>query len=52
MYHYSLPDNIVDLKPFSNLCNAYMQLGALGTSLIFSSGDGGVSGSQSQTWSV
>ncbi|KAJ7144419.1 family S53 protease [Mycena epipterygia] len=33
----------------NNLCNAYMQLGALGTSLIFSSGDGGVSGSQSQT---
>ncbi|KAJ7144398.1 family S53 protease-like protein [Mycena epipterygia] len=26
----------------NNLCNAYMQLGALGTSLIFSSGDGGV----------
>ncbi|KAJ7495305.1 family S53 protease [Mycena latifolia] len=33
----------------NTLCNAYMQLGALGTSLIFSSGDGGVSGSQSQT---
>ncbi|KAK6992571.1 Pro-kumamolisin, activation domain-containing protein [Favolaschia claudopus] len=33
----------------NNLCNAYMQLGALGTSLIFSSGDGGVSGSQSQS---
>ncbi|KAJ7915134.1 family S53 protease-like protein [Mycena leptocephala] len=31
------------------LCNAYMQLGALGTSILFSSGDGGVSGSQSQT---
>ncbi|KAJ7628013.1 family S53 protease [Mycena polygramma] len=28
------------------LCNAYMQLGVLGTSVIFSSGDGGVSGSQ------
>ncbi|KAJ6567945.1 family S53 protease [Mycena vulgaris] len=37
-------------RPVANtLCNAYMQLGALGTSLIFSSGDGGVSGSQSQT---
>lgn len=33
----------------SNLCNAYMQLGARGTSILFSSGDGGVSGSQSQS---
>ncbi|KAJ7804158.1 family S53 protease [Mycena olivaceomarginata] len=32
-----------------NLCNAYMQLGALGTSLLFASGDGGVSGGQSQS---
>ncbi|KAF8191898.1 family S53 protease, partial [Mycena galopus ATCC 62051] len=31
-----------------NLCNTYMQLGALGTSLLFASGDGGVSGGQSQ----
>ncbi|KAJ7859611.1 family S53 protease [Mycena olivaceomarginata] len=30
-----------------NLCNTYMQLGALGTSLLFSSGDGGVEGSGS-----
>lgn len=29
---------------FSNLCHAYMQLGARGTSALFSSGDGGVSG--------
>ncbi|KAJ6592414.1 family S53 protease [Mycena capillaripes] len=36
--------------PMANaLCNAYMQLGALGTSLIFSSGDGGVSGTQPQS---
>ncbi|KAF8516709.1 family S53 protease-like protein [Hysterangium stoloniferum] len=38
--------------PFSianSLCNAYMQLGARGVSIIFSSGDGGVSGSQSQS---
>ncbi|KAJ7245337.1 family S53 protease-like protein [Mycena rebaudengoi] len=32
----------------TTLCNSYMQLGALGTSILFSSGDGGVSGSQSQ----
>lgn len=28
----------------SKLCNAYAQLGARGTSILFSSGDGGVSG--------
>ncbi|KIJ29336.1 hypothetical protein M422DRAFT_188615 [Sphaerobolus stellatus SS14] len=33
----------------TKLCNAYMQLGARGTTIFFSSGDGGVSGSQSQT---
>ncbi|TFY82906.1 hypothetical protein EWM64_g1100 [Hericium alpestre] len=32
----------------NNLCNAYAQLGARGVSVLFSSGDGGVSGSQSQ----
>ncbi|KAJ7898518.1 family S53 protease [Mycena olivaceomarginata] len=31
----------------NNLCNTYLQLSALGTSLLFSSGDGGVSGGQS-----
>ncbi|KAJ7114150.1 family S53 protease-like protein [Mycena crocata] len=37
-------------RPVANsLCNAYMQLGALGTSILFSSGDGGVSGSQSKS---
>ncbi|KAJ6527399.1 family S53 protease [Mycena capillaripes] len=30
----------------SNLCNTYLQLSALGTSLLFSSGDGGVAGGQ------
>ncbi|KAI0642667.1 family S53 protease [Trametes meyenii] len=30
-----------------NLCNAYGQLGARGTSILFASGDGGVSGPQS-----
>ena len=32
----------------STLCNAYMQLGARGTSVLYASGDGGVSGSQSE----
>ncbi|KIP04581.1 hypothetical protein PHLGIDRAFT_25524 [Phlebiopsis gigantea 11061_1 CR5-6] len=31
----------------NNLCTAYAQLGARGTSILFASGDGGVSGSQS-----
>ncbi|KAI0367268.1 family S53 protease [Pilatotrama ljubarskyi] len=31
-----------------NLCNAYAQLGARGTSILFASGDGGVSGIQTQ----
>lgn len=30
----------------SNLCNAYAQLGARGTTVLFGSGDGGVSGIQ------
>ncbi|KAJ7733969.1 family S53 protease [Mycena metata] len=33
----------------TNLCNTYAQLGALGTSLLFASGDGGVSGGQAQS---
>lgn len=32
-----------------NLCTAYGQLGARGTTILFASGDGGVSGSQSST---
>ncbi|KAH9972912.1 family S53 protease-like protein [Russula compacta] len=32
-----------------SLCNAYMQLGARGVSIIFASGDGGVGGSQRRT---
>ncbi|KAJ3488113.1 hypothetical protein NLI96_g3093 [Meripilus lineatus] len=31
------------------LCNAYQQLGARGVSILFASGDGGVSGGQSQS---
>ncbi|KJA14174.1 hypothetical protein HYPSUDRAFT_80924 [Hypholoma sublateritium FD-334 SS-4] len=33
------------------LCNAYMQLGARGVSILFASGDGGVAGSQTTTCS-
>ncbi|KAJ7197780.1 family S53 protease-like protein, partial [Mycena pura] len=33
----------------NSLCNAYMQLSALGTSIVFSSGDGGVSGTNLRT---
>ena len=36
---------------FSQLCNAYAQLGARGTSILFASGDGGVAGSQTTTCS-
>ncbi|KAI0064312.1 family S53 protease [Artomyces pyxidatus] len=39
-------DMSIDLA--DKLCNAYATLGARGTSVLFASGDGGVSGSQSQ----
>ncbi|KAJ7831014.1 family S53 protease-like protein [Mycena olivaceomarginata] len=40
-------------RPVANaLCSMYAALGALGTSVLFSSGDGGVSGTQAQTWQV
>ena len=35
----------------NRLCNAYMALGARGVSILFSSGDGGVSGSQRKIFS-
>ncbi|KAJ7618157.1 family S53 protease [Mycena polygramma] len=46
---YGFDESDLTLPVANTLCNAYMQLGALGTTLIFSSGDGGVSGSQSQS---
>ncbi|KAJ7088031.1 family S53 protease-like protein [Mycena belliarum] len=46
---YGFDESDLTLPVANTLCNAYMQLGALGTSLIFSSGDGGVSGSQSKS---
>ncbi|KAJ7625518.1 subtilisin-like protein [Roridomyces roridus] len=36
----------------TKLCNAYMALGARGTSVLFASGDGGVEGGQAQQCSV
>ncbi|EJF57638.1 family S53 protease-like protein [Dichomitus squalens LYAD-421 SS1] len=46
-YGFNEPDLTSSVA--NNLCNAYMQLGARGTSILFASGDGGVSGSQSQS---
>ncbi|KAJ6563914.1 family S53 protease-like protein [Mycena capillaripes] len=46
---YGFDESDLSRSMATTLCNAYMQLGALGTSIFFSSGDGGVSGSQSQT---
>ncbi|EMD36377.1 hypothetical protein CERSUDRAFT_156000 [Gelatoporia subvermispora B] len=44
---YGQNENTVSRSVANNLCNAYAQLGARGTSILFASGDGGVSGSQS-----
>ncbi|KZT28047.1 family S53 protease [Neolentinus lepideus HHB14362 ss-1] len=44
---YGQNENTMSRSLANNLCNAYMQLGARGTSILFASGDGGVSGSQS-----
>ncbi|KAJ7616401.1 family S53 protease [Roridomyces roridus] len=46
-YGFNEPD--LSRAVATTLCNSYMALGAMGTSLLFSSGDGGVSGSQSQS---
>ncbi|THH18975.1 hypothetical protein EW146_g2121 [Bondarzewia mesenterica] len=49
---YGSDESDVSLSLANNLCNAYAQLGARGTSVFFSSGDGGVSGSQSGSCST
>ncbi|KAF7322670.1 Family S53 protease-like protein [Mycena chlorophos] len=41
---YGFDEEDVTFPVYEGLCNAYMQLGALGTSLLFASGDGGVAG--------
>ncbi|EIM82411.1 family S53 protease [Stereum hirsutum FP-91666 SS1] len=46
-YAFNEPD--LPLSLATNLCNAYAQLGARGTSAFVASGDGGVSGVQSQS---
>ncbi|ETW82604.1 serine protease S53 [Heterobasidion irregulare TC 32-1] len=46
---YGSDESDISRSLANNLCNAYAQLGARGTSVFFSSGDGGVSGSQSQS---
>ncbi|KAJ7788662.1 family S53 protease-like protein [Mycena olivaceomarginata] len=46
---YGFDESDLSRAVATTLCNTYMQLGALGISILFSSGDGGVSGSQSQT---
>ncbi|KAJ7491892.1 subtilisin-like protein [Mycena latifolia] len=47
----SYGENESDLAPALavKLCNAYMALGARGTSVLFASGDGGVEGGQAQS---
>ncbi|KAI0761500.1 family S53 protease [Trametes elegans] len=44
---YGQNENTISARLANNLCNAHAQLGARGTSILFASGDGGVSGSQS-----
>ncbi|KAF9814027.1 hypothetical protein IEO21_05330 [Rhodonia placenta] len=46
---YGPNENDIPLDLSMNLCNAYAQLGARGVSLLFASGDGGVSGVQSES---
>ncbi|KAI0657113.1 family S53 protease [Cubamyces menziesii] len=46
---YGQNENTISRNLANQLCNAYAQLGARGTSILFASGDGGVSGSQSSS---
>ncbi|KAF8952094.1 family S53 protease-like protein [Flammula alnicola] len=43
---YGQNENTISRALANQLCNAYAQLGARGTSILFASGDGGVAGSQ------
>ncbi|EIW61085.1 subtilisin-like protein [Trametes versicolor FP-101664 SS1] len=45
---YGADEGALSQNLVRNLCQAYAQLGARGTSILFSSGDGGVSGSQAK----
>jgi tripeptidyl-peptidase I len=44
---YGLDERDMSRALATKLCNAYASLGAQGISILFASGDGGVSGSQS-----
>ncbi|THH29194.1 hypothetical protein EUX98_g4996 [Antrodiella citrinella] len=46
---YGQNENTISSNLANQLCNAYQQLGARGTSILFASGDGGVAGSQSSS---
>ncbi|KAI0927799.1 hypothetical protein AcW1_005225 [Taiwanofungus camphoratus] len=46
---YGSNENEISTNLAFSLCNAYAQLGARGVSVLFASGDGGVSGSQSSS---
>ncbi|KAJ7762851.1 family S53 protease [Mycena maculata] len=46
---YGFNENDVPISVAVEMCNAYMQLGAVGISVLFASGDGGVSGLQTTT---
>ncbi|KAJ3817411.1 family S53 protease-like protein [Lentinula raphanica] len=45
---YGFNENAITFKMADQLCKAYMTLGSRGVSVLFASGDGGVSGAQSQ----
>ncbi|KAI0261766.1 subtilisin-like protein [Gloeopeniophorella convolvens] len=46
---YGQDESTISRSLANTLCNAYMSLGARGVSILFASGDGGVSGSQDQS---
>ncbi|KAF7973164.1 hypothetical protein HWV62_15843 [Athelia sp. TMB] len=46
---YGFNESFEDFPTLNKLCNAYMQLGARGVSVVFGSGDGGVAGIYNQT---
>ncbi|KAF8911770.1 family S53 protease [Mucidula mucida] len=46
---YGFDETDLPAATATRLCNAYMALGARGVSILFASGDGGVSGGQSQS---
>jgi len=46
---YGSNENEISADVFSKLCDAYASLGTAGISVLFASGDGGVSGSQSSS---